>query len=114
MSSDHSAATNPSTCPGNCTTTQGSAIDYMRAEILWSTIYMNAWSDTNLLDLLVKHKHNANALIEELGKKYQLPVKVPPGVTLKIVFDATNEVHLVMPAFQHIPPSNLDMVPHAL
>lgn len=103
------------TCSDNCQTSQGAATMYMQAEILWSTMYMNAWSDPALMADLVKVAANANDyLVAYAREKLGFEVQVPAGVTLTIVFDSPTTVHLVLPAFQNIPPSPIDMVPHAL
>jgi hypothetical protein len=63
----------------------------------------------------MKVASNANAFLVKYAKdKLGFDVEVPPGVILKIVFDSPTNVHLVLPAFQNIPPSPVDMVPHAL
>lgn len=103
-----------SQCGENCITTQDQAIQYMNAEVLWSTLFVEAWTTPATLKALQDNANNANAYLEAEGVKRGLPVKVPPGVTLKIVFDTADTVHLLMPAVQNIPPRPVDMVPHAL
>lgn len=103
------------TCSDNCQTSQTAAVKYMHAEILWSTVYTNAWTDPELMAELQKVKENANDFLVKYAKeKLGFDVEVPAGVTLTIVFDSPTNVHLVLPAFQNIPPSPVDMVPHAL
>lgn len=105
----------PATCSDNCQSSQSAAVKYMQAEILWSTMYMNAWADPGLMADLQKVADNANDYLVAYAKeKLGFDVQVPAGVTLKIVFDSPTSVHLVLPAFQNIPPSPVDMVPHAL
>ena len=119
-----SISTGSGECPGNCQTTPADAVNYMNAEIVWARTFIDAWSDNALRKRLEKAADEVRLntdpeavnklLLDRATNVYKMSITMPPGVTLQIVFDSATRVHLIMPAEQNIPPSPLDMVPHAL
>lgn len=112
-------------CSANHITTQAQAIQYMQAEVLWSQIFVEAWTTpatmTNLQQLAdtgtttyQNQTVNTNQYILMRAAEKGYTVTIPDGVTLKVVIDTAETVHLLMPAVQNMPPRPVDMVPHAL
>ena len=120
----------------NCQSTQTQAVNYMNNEMLWAGIIVMAWNGTvwpngqswpagttgmttvmKSMQYVVDQKMSANAFLVQCATAFpaSLPQpNFPTDVQTLIVIDKPKTVHLVMPAFENIPPSSIDMVPHAL
>jgi len=94
--------------------TQQQAIDYTNNETLWQCIWVQAWQDPVLLQLMKDNAKNANAFLQEMSKKFNIPLVIPEGVTVVISFDDSKTKNIIMPAVENIPASPIAMVPYAL
>jgi hypothetical protein len=93
----------------------------MNNEMLWAKIIVLAWQDATVfaqLQALARSGESANDFLVKMATQYASQgfpqPNFPPNVQTRIVIDTPTLVHLIMPPVENIPPSSIDMVPHAL
>jgi hypothetical protein len=98
----------------------------MNNEILWAQLIVLAWQNPSILEEMQDlagdptadpplPPKSANAFLIKMATRYNLPQpNFANNVQTQIVIDTPDLVHLIMPPYQNIPPSSIDMVPHAL